>query len=69
LSEEAAASAEGVAHNLDRDFGNAVPVQANHRTFIVGDILTGSAATHTYVVKIAPDFEDTDKVVKDDGIN
>lgn len=57
ISEEAANAAESAGNNLTREY-SAVPVQANYRTFIVGDILTGdsSADTHTWTVKIAPGF-------------
>lgn len=59
MSEETAADA--ASNVVPRNFGNAVPVQANYRTFIVGDIITGGADNvKTWTVKIAPDFEDGD---------
>lgn len=54
-------TAATATNNITRKFGNAVPVQANYRTFIVGDIITGGADNvKTWTVKIAPDFEDGD---------
>lgn len=51
---------------INRGF-SAVPIQRNHRTFVLGNIVTNADAALTYVIKVAPGFETGDNVVDEEG--
>lgn len=55
MSEEAVEDDATYANPINRDW-SSVPIEVNHRTFILGDIVTNSNAL-TYIVKIAPGFD------------
>ena len=51
---------------IDREF-SAVPIERNHRTFVLGNIVTNADAALKYVIKVAPGFETGDNVVDEKG--
>lgn len=66
MSEEAVADDATYADAIAREF-SAVPIQRNHRTFVLGNIVTNADAALTYVIKVAPGFETGDNVVDEEG--
>lgn len=54
---------EGGTDNIVRTF-SGVPIQRNHRTFILGNILTSSSDSgYEYVIRISPGFDNDDHIV------
>lgn len=61
MSEAAVADDETYADAFDRTYAN-VPFQINHRTYVLGSVITSTNTPYVFTVKTAPGFETGDNV-------
>ncbi len=61
MSEAAVANGETYADAIDRTYAS-VPFQINHRTYVLGSVITSTNTPYVFTVKTAPGFETGDNV-------